>query len=41
MSRALNQVVMFFYDLRASGNASRAESMRMKAGTARPPVGRG
>lgn len=40
MSRVLNRAVMFFYDLHASGNASRAESMRMKARAARPPVGR-
>ena len=40
MSRALNQSVVFSYDLRASRNASRAESLPLKARTVRPPKGR-
>ena len=38
MSRALNQFIMFFYDFRAHGKSSRAESRRMKARTARLPA---
>ena len=40
MSRALSQLIMFFYDLLCLWKPSLAESRRMKARAARPPVGR-
>ena len=41
MSRALNQFIMFFYDLHAHGKLSRAELLRVKARPVRPPIKRG
>ena len=40
MIRALIQCVIYFYYLRVSRNASRAESLPLKARTVRPPKGR-